>query len=657
MRKDDNVEASSISSAKSPEDLSSENSEAESSEEFSSEVSSEAEDSDSDPDSDLESEPEEVPFSNTHRNLNDPGVVKPGVSPIDATPPYKGTKITRSHNMRKRDIKKMRALKAQGLLEPNASLADYRQYREGRTLRDDSSALQGEQENDTVRAEKLAETTNREVNSLFRDIESVLSPKKKTERQKAAVEFQQRRQALINNLADGGVDVTPYATADQSVDVTTDSASSTTLKHITQEDPVLANGQSALEKDSERAQKRARLDVAGSRRLLFGSLGVRNPKTKADEEKTRAKLVENANKVPKAKPQQTLQAKEEVDPLSDIWKDSIVLTAEECVEHGIELSAPPYPFVQRWDTQQQYDWTVNPAQFRKNRKRKRKHAQNYGNGDYVGYEYGANYGDEEGAEDDSFVSLNYDDEVVEDSSGNSVNNISSRQKTTQDFDNAVQNQLLGEMSAGSASQSTSQNSLKPLDLPMPPHDSSSLAPLNVQNARSGAIICYKLFEVSAATKWAPAFSPLRTATIVEVLEDDTLVVTLALRDRVRHRFDAKGNRILDRFETGDEDDEDDGVRDVALAAMVEAKLLRPAGVHVTFDDDRKNEGVKKDSQTSLVEETQMENAAAGAETQKSTKSSDGERNGIEDDEEVEAQISVGTEGGLQENASIFEASV
>jgi hypothetical protein len=36
------------------------------------------------------------------------------------------------------------------------------------------------------------------------------------------------------------------------------------------------------------------------------------------------------------------------------WRDKIVYRAVECVEDGVELSEPPFPFVQRWDPQQQF---------------------------------------------------------------------------------------------------------------------------------------------------------------------------------------------------------------------------------------------------------------------------------------------------------------
>ncbi|KAK3067700.1 hypothetical protein LTS18_000973, partial [Coniosporium uncinatum] len=114
MEEEDDSDALSSSSGESSEDLSSESSEAESSDESSPDDSSDEEDSDS--------EPEKVPFS--MRGKAD--AAKSGMSPNGATPPYQGTSDTRNNNKRKRDIKKMRALKAQGLLEPNASLADYR---------------------------------------------------------------------------------------------------------------------------------------------------------------------------------------------------------------------------------------------------------------------------------------------------------------------------------------------------------------------------------------------------------------------------------------------------------------------------------------------------------------------------------------------------
>ena len=119
--------------------------------------------------------------------------------------------------------------------------------------------------------------------------------------------------------------------------------------------------------------RRARLVLPSTKRMLFGSLGLRTPKTKEDDNKISEQLMKDS------KPMRNPRLDKENEPVPDIeaayaddsWKDKIDLRAVECCHEGIELSTPPFPFVQRWDPQQQRGYSYGKNKKRKQKKRKR----------------------------------------------------------------------------------------------------------------------------------------------------------------------------------------------------------------------------------------------------------------------------------------------
>jgi len=333
--------------------------------------------------------------------------------------------------------------------------------------------------------------------------------------------FQAKRRKLLESIATGGVDIN----AD--------------LLHAPEGegDPAAFEAAAGTSEPPLVKQTRNKLDVASSRRLLFGSLGLKTPNTKEDEEKLRAKLREAAFESKKAMTTKknvniepaTAKSADPTDP--ELWKNKIDLKAVECYDAGIELSTPPFPFVQRWDPQQQ---------FRGKGKNKQKQPATY-------EEY-----------DETEEPLNYDEEPT----------------TIQDESNQVAEQLMHDILA---------NAETDTDLPLLPVDMSICDDLISYNALPGAVIAFKQLEVSAATNWQPAISAYRTAVIDLVEDNHLLVLTLAQRDRKKQnaKYDDEGNRIYGRFEMPDDDeeDDDDGVVEVPLAELVEAKVIR-AGTEV-----------------------------------------------------------------------------
>jgi hypothetical protein len=105
--------------------------------------------------------------------------------------------------------------------------------------------------------------------------------------------------------------------------------------------------------------KRQRIDLGASRRLVFGALGLRNPKNKDDEDRLHNKLLSDAQLRPKgllsARREPTAEQPSGVDKDEDLdaWRLKINYRAVECCHDNIELSPAPFPFQQRWDPQQQ----------------------------------------------------------------------------------------------------------------------------------------------------------------------------------------------------------------------------------------------------------------------------------------------------------------
>ncbi|CRK29901.1 hypothetical protein BN1708_018388, partial [Verticillium longisporum] len=346
-----------------------------------------------------------------------------------------------------------------------------------------------------------------------------------------------------------------------------------------------------LDATSSAASRRTKLNVDAGRRMLFGALGLRNPKTKADEEKLRTKLMKDVR--PHINPRVTdaegsqaaavVQATEEVeaeDP--DAWRQKINCSAVECCDEGIELSEPPFPFVQRWDPQQQYD----PSQKKGKRKRPQRNAsQFYQEEDSQAwkkqrYSFGDDSHDASYATEGDFTQ---DDIVLQ-------------------YDDAPEEEALPAQKAPAKRHVPGVE-----DLPSLPADLSTLKDLAPGEAKPYMVITWKQWLLSGQTNWQPQLSNV-TAVVVKVAGNDgaDLRLLLAMRDRGLDKpektYDqGTGKRIYDKFEAPDmdededEDDVDDGYRDVQFSELIEPKILLAAGTQ------------KQDGWTdSVVRETQYE---------------------------------------------------
>lgn len=230
---------------------------------------------------------------------------------------------------------------------------------------------------------------------------------------------------------------------------------------------------------------------------------------------------------------------------SEAWREKIVYRAVECCHDGVQLSEPPFPFVQRWDPQQQCFYKNNNQRGGRSKRKKRNQAE-------VLNEASSNKRrkcDEDGVGNDETL-LNYDDEPLE---------------------------------AGNAADQSPNRSVRDEDLPPLPADISTLPVLEPNSAAPGMILTWKQWLLSKATNWQPQISNL-TGIVVDVPDGSSLRVRLAKRDRNLDQnekvYDDDGNRVYDKFELPGMDDDaeeaaEEGYRTLDVANMIEPRVLQP----------------------------------------------------------------------------------
>ncbi|KAL8697626.1 MAG: hypothetical protein Q9224_002221, partial [Gallowayella concinna] len=496
-------------------------------------------------------------------------------------PPGAGRRTTRMRNQRRKDHKKMIRLRDAGKLPPNATIADLRKL---------------------------------EAEHAGQPLEDVLEPETAPNQSEAA-DFEKKRQALLQAISLGGVDVgnsgnlskTKIANVEKSTSSSsektlmgtgaegaTDSSGGQRDEHI---DPDLAASQDDVQADAvasssqlinnEKAiasKPRMRLDMESSRRLLFGALGHSAPKTKMDEVNLQAKLMKGAQ-LPKKLPPQIVEdngmaSKSLQHPVDNArWEDKISLSAVECCHEGIELSTPPFPFVQRWDPQQQRGYGAEKTGFSQSSKKRKRNNKQY---------------------EDSFEPLasdtvlrggrriRYDTETYfEDGNTNGDTNGNSEGPElvarTQSDENlqAANDQLLRETQETYGDLHEKSDVLE--DLPHLADDLFACPSLEHAACSVGTIIAFKQLDMSSETNWQPRISDYRTALIDSVLDDGTLLMKMALRDQPREgkQYDPDtGERVYSKFEmpgyNDDESGENNGLLELTFADLIEPKLVRPS---------------------------------------------------------------------------------
>ena len=375
---------------------------------------------------------------------------------------------------------------------------------------------------------------------------------------------------------------------------------------------VAAERQGSTPKETPQS-RRSRVDVGAGRRLLFGALGLKAPKSKADEEKIKQGLMKdvrplNNPRVAEARTGQDAAPAEDEDP--DEWRKHISYSAVECCHEGVVLSEPPFPFRQRWDPQQQgRHWGKG-----KRKRQSQEFTEDYYDDSAVFYEDG-------------------------DFAGGATRRSSGRGFKPFGPKAPAQDQS-GASDKANGAQPEAKKPEKADDVPPVPADLGSLPTLTAGVAKEGMVVTWKQMAMSKATRWQPEIVQL-TGTVQASTDEAELHVLLAVRDReVRDRvYDSEtGKRVYDKFEVPDSDGEDeagedDGQRVVPWDELMEPRILQDAPAPTTSA----TEGTKP-----LIQEVEMGNAEAVVQGEVA----EGE---VADDESSESESSDSSDSGEDED--------
>ena len=470
-------------------------------------------------------------------------------------PPGEGSIRTKKSNNRFKLRRRLSKLKELGHLPDEADFAALRDWEEkngGFHFVDDSSIM-------STQARK------------FQTNKTQASKKEKKEQEQR--EFEEKRRKLLNDLAKGGVDVEEASEKENvppRLSTVSEPAAPPAAPPVAPEPAAPEEAQD--EAPEEERSNRRTLDIASSRRLLFGSLGVRTPKTKADEEATRRKLAAQF-KTHTKRPREEEPPVEDNDNQADPkWEKKLTIKAAECIFPDIKLTAPPYPFINRWDKEAD---TIIRERLGWNKKRKRKQRIQVYENEYEGYqEENSGYG----GWDDSHV--NYDEQNYE--------------GLAYDDHNYEEEEYHEEQQVAALD-----------DLPTLPEDPSSLADLLEAEAKPGAVIAFRQLDMSKETNWQPRMSEYRVAQVQQV-DDDTIHLQLAVRDRKVKQDDSEadedGARVYSGFEmpgVDDDEGEDDGHRELTFAELSEPKLVTPAPSEENESENKVKENVGQEDSMSV----------------------------------------------------------
>lgn len=491
---------------------------------------------------------------------------------MDSSPYHEGKSQTKSRNERRRSAKRLQYLKNNGILPQDADLEALRAYD-----RTEGTACEGQ---------GAAERT---------------TAQRKKDAEKVALETQ--RQQLLAAIASGGVDVTH---ADQGSkqplagEETRLTPSDEPPEEMSSKQPLAANGvhasgepstqtestpqlvEGTSEPDSTRlsetpsqpAVRRNKPDLAGMKRLLFGSLGVRVPKTQAEKDATQSKLSQRGKRnVPAASSmngdgigENTADEVESEDDENDseAWRKRLEIDAVECSDENVVLSAPPFPFQQRWDPQYKRKRSKKQASNENLALRKRRKHDNWANASEVEHSESYDKYNTNGNGD----ALDYDD-VAEDEEYWEEGALLEEEDydAFEESDPAVQ-QLLSETADAAR--------VAEPDFPTVPESLETLPTITEGEAKINSVVVYTELTCSLATDWQPKVLH-RTAQLLGK-DGDEWTILLAVRDIDPKTYDDEGNRVYSKFEMeglsdDGEGEEDERKRVVKWADLGEVRLL------------------------------------------------------------------------------------
>jgi len=578
-------------------------------------------DSDSDSNSDSDQEPDEV--SSRPTDLEETVASKtnsPAKSPLKdqnirqkgTVPPGEGKSSTKHRNRRRRIANLLQRYKDKGILPAGMSVKEMEQLGLER-----------------VQISRDALKTVAEIGT-----EDFQKSKPLAEKAAAkAAEFETRRQQLLNSLASGGVEVGSQSysgslTATQLDSVTKQAdvpgmmpvveaaevETSLTLPiDQSNEDveaaaakrgaasftpamvipPVESSTNPSVEPTGAKATEstsrlRRKIDLGAAGRLLFGALGVRAPKNKADHEKVRNDIIKDikpSKTVSKAEAANPENESTNVDEDPEAWHDVINLRAVECCHDGVELSPAPFPFVQRWDPQQQGNYSKQGNRGGKGKRGQRNQSQYYDDEPQSSkkrkrnrnsYETYYNSNEHDTAADAAEIedSFRYEEPIQIEP----VKAPNTQIVYSDGIEGAVNDQIMKDVQEAATSQVLDED-----DLPILPEDVSILPSFTDDDIKPGMVIAFKQLILSEATNWQPQMSTYRTAVVIRASEIGSLELRLAKRDRERSGkyYDVEtGERIYGKFDMPTDDDqddeEDDGFLEVTVNEIVEPKIVQLA---------------------------------------------------------------------------------
>ncbi|KAK5021306.1 hypothetical protein LTS07_011145 [Exophiala sideris] len=312
-------------------------------------------------------------------------------------------------------------------------------------------------------------------------------------------------------------------------------------------DPPFEVTKTAPQKETETvpepAPKRARLDLASSRRMLFSSLGLRTPKTREAEQALRDKLSKSIRPIKQVagpttgtepSPAQSHVSMED----EDSWKAKLVVSAFECEEYSGLMEPPPFPFKQGW---------TKPARDGNKKKRQSRDQDQF-------YQ-----------RQDEEASHSYEQNFAPD-----VSTLGGGEETNPTPDHAT-----------SASNAGNTEAAK---FPVPT-DFESLPALAQEHLRPGAVIAYQQLHVDASTNWQPEISAYRVGKVSQKDQDGTILVKLdpeSMKTEPNNSTDDTEEPKTYGFELEGEDasQEDDGIREIHFSNMISAKLVKASSVEV-----------------------------------------------------------------------------
>lgn len=569
--------------------------------------------------------------------------------------PYLGNPVTRKRNQRRRNLIRLKSLKKRGVLSPNATLEDYRRMQENivngkeppgeqtETLQEEASdvhaAFESKREmllnsiasgginahlhgrHEVFRGQNMEHGATVEEtvpeNERKTPVDEIAmvadgsQRKSPTNQTQSAPDMKtaspENRTSLLDEIGSPADEIEDPSdgfktAADRSVVADRVEASSNGILASSLESAIETNRPSPQTPESH---KRSRLDIASSKRMVFGFLGVRVPQTKEDAAKVTAKLMKDVRPLQTFRTEEAYKVSElpTASPI-DSWKDKITLMGVECCEEGVELSTPPFPFVQRWDPQQRKTFK-NGNNSRRGKKRKRNDDLNDTN------ELGLD-GNEDSFDWDPSASFSLENCAA----GGSMEPSLEQQKreasrTVNEEHEDFPTEKLRREPDDPALASAEGESVQ--DLPSLPENMSTCLPLTEIMTLPGTVIAFKQLDMSEKTNWQPKISDYRTARVDCLTDDGTLRMRLAKRDqsnKEEHFDQHTGKRFYSKFEMpGFDDSYDDlGLVAILFSELIEPKLIQAAIIQSALPRSSSHDDVHSPSDMDPITETNVQSS-------------------------------------------------